>query len=100
MLLQKLERCNLVLKEGTDGVPRDGYFYLFHKNKLVDKFKELADAQLAFEKIEKQYPPPKIDKSPATFKDVLINQLRTVSNNSLLRGARSPYQNPKKYAGK
>ena len=90
-----MERCNLLLIKATDDVPDDGNYYLYHKEKLVGKYMSLAAAQNAFDEIEKQYPPPKIDETPAKMVDILKNQLRTVSNNALLKGKRAPYRNPK-----
>ena len=95
MLLIKNVKCNLFLKEGTGDVPNDGKFYLYHKGKLVQRFLSLKESQRAFDEIEKQYPAPKSDDSPAKFADILRNQLRTVSNNSLLKGNKIPFRNPK-----
>lgn len=96
MFVQKLERCGLLLSQGTKKVPNDSFFYLFHNNKPIGKYNTLKKAQEAFDAIEKKYPPPKIDTSPANFREILKNQWRTESNSSLLRGKRVPFRNPAK----
>jgi hypothetical protein len=89
-------KCHLFLKEGTGNIPNDGKFYLYHKGKLVQRFLSLKESQEAFEEIEKMYPVAKNNEPTAKITDTLRNQLRTVSNNPILKGTRQPFKNPTK----